>query len=288
MNVITNFPVFFRDMALIIKAEIKRDLLYMKRYPLEILSFIFFMFLILLAIVWGVDTLLPKGSKIMDAGSGFAKERMVLGYCLMQFVLATQMGWSGQIQNESQTGTLEQLSISGHSLGGVLFARGVAQLPRQIISFFLMLGCYKLALPETGIDLSKFYLGIIDLCILAIGIFGVSYVFAGLTLLFKRVGFFFQIINFAFLGLFWQSRDGLCAPEADPATCNKALVWLFDHFPLTIGMTELTSSMTHPSMHSPYTLFEFGVYSVVFMCAGYMAFRWMENRARAHGLLSQY
>lgn len=71
---IGNLPVMAHDMALMIKAEVKRDLLYMKRYPLEIISFMFFMFLILIAIIYGIDFLLPKGSGISDKGN---KEKLV-------------------------------------------------------------------------------------------------------------------------------------------------------------------------------------------------------------------
>ena len=272
---IGNLPVLAHDMVLMIKAEVKRDLLYMKRYPLEIISFMFFMFLILIAIIYGIDFLLPKGSGISDKGN---KEKLVLGYCLMQFVMATQMGWSGQIQNESQTGTLEQLSISGHSLGGVLFARGIAQLPRQTITFYIMLALYRIALPGSAISLNHMLAGSLDLLITAIGIFGISYIFAGITLLFKRVGFFFQIINFAFLGLFWIDRAKL--PEI--------LQNIYDHFPLTVGMSRLMQTLTDPVIASPYSMIEFIVYSFLFMAVGWFCFSRMERTARSYGLLSQY
>jgi len=159
------------------------------------------------------------------------REKMIIGYCLMQFVLSTQMGWSGQIQNESQTGTLEQLSISGHSLGEVLLARGLAQLPRQIISFYVLLFLYKISIPGLQISFNNNFFILFTLLIMAIGIFGVSYMFAGVTLLFKRVGFFFQIVNFAFLGLFWQDRSKL--------TNGSFIAALYDNFPLTMGMSNL-------------------------------------------------
>lgn len=271
---------YFYDFALLVKAEIKRDLLYMKRYPLEILSFLFFMFLILVAIIYGMDTLLPGGKRVLDPASGFDAERMILGYCLMQFIMATQMGWSGQIQNESQTGTLEQLSISGHSLGGVLMARGFAQLPRQILSFFLMVSCYILVFPpHHKLSLSGWFLTAVNLVVLAVGIFGISFVFAGITLLFKRVGFFFQIINFAFLGLLWQNRE---------ASTSQVFALVYDHFPLTMGMSRILSSMTSPERMTPFSLFDFVLVSALSAAAGYLLFRWMEKRARTHGLLSQY
>ncbi|MBK9499177.1 MAG: hypothetical protein IPO06_07360 [Leptospiraceae bacterium] len=140
---------FIYDFLLILKAEVKRDYIYLKRYPLEIISFLFFMYIILLAVFFGFSQLTIGSASLLN------REKMIIGYCLMQFVLSTQMGWSGQIQNESQTGTLEQLSISGHSLGEVLLARGLAQLPRQIVSFYLLLFLYKISIPGLQIGFNN-------------------------------------------------------------------------------------------------------------------------------------
>lgn len=265
------------DFLLLLKAEIKRDYIYMKRYPLEIISFIFFMYVILLAVFFGFSQLSAGVTGVLN------KEKMIIGYCLMQFVLSTQMGWSGQIQNESQTGTLEQLSISGHSLGEVLMGRGFAQLPRQIISFFLLLSMYKLSLSGLQVNFGHFVYAILVLCILAIGIFGVSFLFAGITLLFKRVGFFFQIINFAFLGLFWQERGKLVE--------GGALAWLYDNFPLTMGMANMQKVLITQYIELSIwdlNLLKFAFNSILFAFLGYYIFLKMEKRAREEGLLSQY
>ncbi len=265
-----------RDFALIVKAEFVRDIIYMRRYPLEPLSFLFFMYLILMAFLFGLSQLLTqKSSAVLN------QEVMILGYCLMQFVMATQMGWSGQIQNESQTGTLEQLSISGHTLGGVLLARGIAQFPRQALSFFLLLGAYHMTIPEAKLTLANWQDILFVLFVSMIGIFGVAFVFAGLTLLFKRVGFFFQIINFAFLGLFWQNR----------ATLGDVAGFIYDTFPLTVGMSNLQRILIEggaPATATPQGLVYLGVVSAVSMIVGFLLFYKMEQRARELALLSQY
>lgn len=268
------------EFALIIKAEFKRDLIFMYRYPLEILSFLFFMYLILMAILLGLSELMPGGEGLAGKDSPINRETMILGYCLMQFVLATQMGWSGQIQNESQTGTLEQLSISGHSLAGVLLARGISQQPRQILSFFLLLGAYYLSIPDTGIDPTTAPLAILVLSITAFGVYGVAYLFAGLTLIFKRVGFFFQIINFAFLGLFWQDRSSM-----EEGSWSALL---YDYFPLTRGMNLLQEALLSGSGLRLEVLPGFLLNCLIFALAGYWLFRWMERKARMQALLSQY
>ena len=264
------------DFLLILKAEWKRDLIYMRRYPLEIISFLVFMYIILLAVFFGFSQLTIGNINLLN------KEKMIIGYCLMQFVMSTQMGWAGQIQNESQTGTLEQLSVSSHSLGEVLFARGVSQLPRQVISFILLIFMYKVSLSELQIGFQNFFSVILVLMILTIGLFGVSYIFAGLTLLFKRVGFFFQIINFAFLGLFWQDRSKLG---------SSFLGTIYDHFPLTMGMNTLQKVMIKQYVEVSlfdFQLLSFFISSIIFFGIGYYFFSKMEEKAREYGLLSQY
>jgi len=272
----TNSIEVIKDFALILKAELKRDLLFMKRYPLEPLSFLFFMYLILLSILLGFSQLV-SGDYASVQGL-FNREKMILGYCLMQFVFSTQMGWSGQIQYESQTGTLEQLAISGHTLGGVLLARGVSQLPRQILSFYLLLYAYVLSLPGLNINLGKLLHIIPAMGIMALGIFGISWLFASVTLLFKRVGMFFQIVNFGFLGIFWQDRNGL----------DGWFAVFYDHFPLSIGMAKIQNILVTGTVSPDYSYYFLALVSLLYAICGYAIFRLMEKKARKLGLLSQY
>lgn len=262
------------EFLLLIKAELKREMLFIKRYPFETISFLFFMYVILMAIFLGMSQLSGSG------GLNINQERMIIGYCLMQFIMSSQMGWAGQISNESQMGTLEQLSISGHSLATVLLARGFSQFPRQMMSFFLLMYAYGLAMPSLNIRLERFTEVTLFLFIIALGVYGVAYIFAGLTLLFKRVGFFFQVINFAFLGLFWQNRDNLAA--------DSLYAFLYDSFPLTLGMKNLLYIFTTEEVHLALPLLRQLFFSGCFAITGYLLFLVMEKKARQMALLSQY
>jgi ABC-2 type transport system permease protein len=232
------------------------------------------MYVILLAIFLGMSQLSAGG------GLNIHQERMIIGYCLMQFIMSSQMGWSGQISNESQMGTLEQLSISGHRLGTVLLARGFSQFPRQTISFFILIYAYLLALPKLNLHFERFAIVVLFLFIIALGVYGIAYIFAGLTLLFKRVGFFFQIINFAFLGLFWQNRDSLAE--------GGLYATLYDAFPLTLGMKNLLYVFTAEKIDLALPLFHQIFFSGCFAVIGYLLFVVMEKKARQMALLSQY
>ncbi|MCC6274674.1 MAG: hypothetical protein IT569_02340 [Leptospiraceae bacterium] len=262
-----------RDFFLLVKAEIKRDFIFMVRYPAEIISFFIVMYAILMAVLFGIDVMIPEKS-------GMALNRIILGYALMNFITATQMGWSGSIQTESETGTLEQLSISGHYLSGVLFARGISQFPRHTLNFILI---YWALNSSTGLN-SEFRLTqtIPVLFTGMLGIFGVGYLFAGLTLILKRVGMFFQIVNFGFLALFWL----------DPMKLSETQKLLFNFFPLTLTMSNLTEIL----LKKGDILFSFDgsgylkllLVSLIYYFAGMYFFRYMESIARDRALLSQY
>jgi len=262
------------EFLLLVKAEFKRELLYIRRYPFESISFLFFMYIILMAIFLGMSQL--SGNE----GLNINHERMIIGYCLMQFVMSSQMGWAGQISNESQMGTLEQLSISGHSLATVLLSRGFAQFPRQVFSFFILLLAYSWAIPGLSIILERSLLVTLFLFVIGIGVYGVAYIFAGMTLVFKRIGFFFQVINFAFLGLFWQNREILVTGSV------KAI--LYDFFPLTMGMKNLFLLFTSVDFHPLWPLIYQTASSTIFIGTGYFLFILMERKARDLALLSQY
>lgn len=259
-----------------IKAELKRDWLFVRRYPLEPLSFLAIMFIIMLAFLWGVKTVLPEKTD-------FDPRSIILGYSLLNFIMGTQMGWSGGIQNESQTGTLEQLCISPHPLAIILLSRGLAQFLRHSLYFGVLLAALSLTVGNMEFAI-PLYLILPVLFLTAWGLYGIAYLFAGITLIFKRVGFFFQIVNFGFLALFWMPPEQLTGWQK----------FLYFHFPLTLGMNNLKRVMIDGWGFGELMrardggLVPFAATSILFMLAGYVFFRHMEKRARSQALLSQY
>lgn len=111
-----------------------------------------------------------------------------------------------------------------------------------------------------------------------------AYLFAGVTLLFKRVGSFFQIINFGFLGLFWQNRGELAEGSFG--------AFLYDAFPLTLGMKNLQLLFEPETASRLGAVFQIyfnqALFSIAFAAIGYLAFAAMERKARSMALLSQY
>ncbi|MBE7413237.1 MAG: hypothetical protein L6Q54_07640 [Leptospiraceae bacterium] len=261
-----------QDFLLLVKAEMKRDFIFMLRYPAEIISFFIMMYAILMAVLFGIDVMVPEKS-------GMALNRIVLGYALMNFITATQMGWSGSIQTESETGTLEQLSISGHYLSGVLLARGISQFPRHSFIFIMI---YWALNSSTNLSTEFRLTHTIPILFTGMfGIFGVAYIFAGFTLILKRVGMFFQIVNFAFLALFWL----------DPSKLSNLQKMLFNFFPLTLTMSNLTEVLLKKGdilYFQDDGYLKLVLVSLIYFFLGMYFFRYMESVARRKALLSQY
>ncbi|MDH5657175.1 MAG: hypothetical protein OEZ34_14790, partial [Spirochaetia bacterium] len=152
---------------------------------------------------------------------------------------------------------------------------------RQILSFFLLLSAYMLTLSDLKFIMQNSFEAVPVLIVMAFGIFGISYFFAGITLLFKRVGMFFQIINFAFLGIFWQNREVLDE--------GSFFALFYDHFPLSVGMLKIQNILTeNPASMHDFSYLHLVLISAAYFTAGYFIFRILERRARIQGLLSQY
>jgi hypothetical protein len=86
---------------LLIKAEMVRYLLILKRYPLEPLTDMFIISLSFISIYFGIDLSLGGGSKDLKS--------LFLSYCLgiMSMLIISEMGMS--IAREAQLGTLERI-----------------------------------------------------------------------------------------------------------------------------------------------------------------------------------
>jgi ABC-2 type transport system permease protein len=183
------------------------------------------------------------------------------------------------IMEESKTGTLEQICITPHSLGVVMFARSIAYfiisgLRGVTAAVFLIL-----LVGTTTSDPSLLLLFVIS----AVGAYGLGFVFAGLALIFKQIeslaSFVFSIMIFltgAFVGL-------------------ESFGWIYDVlryvFPLTWGISLMRTVIQVGSMTpivADGSLLGLTLHSIVYLFIGIVVFTWGFNRARHKGTLAHY
>lgn len=180
---------------------------------------------------------------------------------------------------ESRTGTLEQLFLTGGGLGWVFFSRGASILTNHAVRG-LVLGWVLAAILGLGQPVSLTAVVIFLLTLMGAG--GLGFALAGLVLVYKRLE--------GFLGLIWQMLvffTGALAPIQHPVLGPIARA-----LPLTWGIEALRGALIEGA--DLVSLWERGalagllVNTTVYLALGLALFRWGQRRARALGALGHY
>lgn len=187
-----------KDFILLIKTEIKRDYIFLKRYPLEVIGsacFFYFVFLLTSFSAKFVYSKLDKEPMFL----GNTMEGWIIGCLMWMFGTSATLYMSEQWNNEAMTGTLEQLYISNSNPIYILLARILS-------TFFYILSLFPLAFYlfqiSTRTYLNLKFFSILPILVLTfMGLCGFGFILAGITLIFKRIGTLFLILPFFPFGL---------------------------------------------------------------------------------------
>ncbi|MCK4260578.1 MAG: ABC transporter permease [Halanaerobiales bacterium] len=183
---------------LLIKAEIVRCLLILKRYPLEPLTDMFIISLSFISIYFGINLSLGGGDKDLTT--------LFLSYCLgiMSMLIISEMGMS--IAREAQLGTLERIYTMPSRLFKVITVRNFVSLLFNTFKLSLFVGLF-ITLLKIRISLTVSFFFILFSFFLSL--LGIGYILSGLTLRFKRIGELASILQFAYLFIVLIPYDSL-------------------------------------------------------------------------------
>lgn len=183
---------------LLVKAEIIRHLLILKRYPLEPLTDMCIISLSFISIYFGIDLSLGGGSKDLT--------NLFLSYCLgiMSMLLISEMGMN--IAGEARLGTLERIYTMPSRLFKVITVRNFVSLVFTIFKLSLFAGLFMLLL-RVRISLTLSFFFVIFSFLLSL--LGIGYTLSGLTLRFKRIGELANVLQFAYLFIVLIPYDSL-------------------------------------------------------------------------------
>lgn len=244
-----------------------RDFTILKRYPLNLVGTVLSYVLVFLLIFWG-------GKSVAPDAIGESLEAIVIGYFLLATVQSTFTFLSGMINSEAQYGTLEQLYVAPFRFSTIMFT---AVLVNIVFSIGMGVVTLSVILFVTGESL------VIDLFTIApvlsltlLHAIGLSFLLAGVALLYKRIRSLFQIVQFVFIGLISFALTGLTWPKLLP-----------------VGQGAV---MLHRAMADGTGLFEFPVIdhvvligtAVIYLTIGYLSFYISQHEARRRGLLDDY
>jgi len=124
---------------------------------------------------------------------------LILNYVFWFLILTVTQGLGWEISNEAGIGTLEQLYLSPYNLWFLLLTRMISTIFINICSITLLLFAAMFTSKQwLNLDLISI---IPILTITLIGVLGVGYAVAGITIIFKQVGVMLQLFQFLIMGL---------------------------------------------------------------------------------------
>ncbi len=250
------------------RSNFSKTFIEMKRYLPNTISLIVTMYAVFLTMFFGISSF--GNPETMDYSIQYS-----IVITIMWFIAVMAMQGIGyEINMEAIRGTLEQLYMSPAPAWFILFCRMLATIFINLIIYAVVLVAIMLTSKQwlnfDFITLIPLFL-FLNLCMIGIG-----FMMAALALLFKQIGSFLQVAQFAFFGL-----------VAVPVGFSP----LFEFMPIVRAAT-----MVRNSMIDGLTLIDFSGLDWILLIAnalayfviGIVVYKLAEARAMQRGLLGKY
>jgi ABC-2 type transport system permease protein len=255
--------------AVLYGAWFRRNFIEVRRYYFDTLSGFLTMYAFFLVLFFGARLFGGSSPNFGQTLSG-----MVVSYGVWALTMFALGSLTFELTQETQLGTLEQLSMTPYGLPRVLTAR---VFTNTAVYFGWFVALLVLMMATTGKWLRLNPLSTLPLLIVTIvGVIGVGFVLAGLAIVFKRVQNAIQIYQVALIGLIIAPIDRVPALKYMPLSWGSEL--------LRRVMVEDASIFRMPVGD----LVFLAVNSLFYFAAGIGAFKLFERTAREKGLLGHY
>lgn len=181
-------------------AEFWRNLLSLRRYPLELLGAVVTLSVIFYLLFLGARFLAGPGAEFGDR-----LEAVLVGYLLWTFALSAYNSLSFGLMEEAQTGTLEQVFLSSYGPIPLFLVRNLSGLLTQGLLVFLIA---MVLTTLTGARLS-FHPGVVlPFLAVLLGGYGLGFAMGSLALLYKRTSQLLGLSQFLLLFLLQAPGTG--------------------------------------------------------------------------------
>ncbi len=251
-------------------AEMRRSTTIFLRYPLEAVTSIVTITAIFFALFIGAHYIAGPGAQF-----GNRLEGVIVSYLLWSLTIFAlgDMGWT--IQMDAMTGTLEQVYLSPAGPVRVLICRAVSDIFVQIcitgVVFFVIKGVTHQHLRLTPEILPP-------LVVVILGTYGLGFILAGLTLVFKRIQNVLQLSQFAVLFMVAVPVEGW--------TGDMRVAGFF--IPLAPGAGMIREIMSRDLPFNPHTFLAALCNGVGYFLIGVLLFKIADRVAKRRGLLGGY
>ena len=251
-------------------AELRRRWIIFRRYPIEAIAGI----IVYASVFYGLFL-----SARYIAGPSFQLgerlDSIVVGYVLWTLMTFILFDIGGQLQQEAQTGTLEQVFLARYSAIQVFLMRSLANLTFQIIEMLGILFIIKI-LTQSRLNFPPTL--VLAFVTVLLGAYGIAFILGSLALLFKRIQQILALLQFPLLFLLttpietWTGTGKLFAqilPMAPGAGLLRDLMARGESLNLTVLAIALLNGITY-------------------FAIGLLLFRIAEYQAKRQGILSGY
>ena len=249
------------------RAVLYREYLIFVRYPANAIGGIVIALIFFGGLFYGGRLL--AGQALDDSLEG-----IIVGYFLWTLCVGAYSSVSNDIGSEVQWGTLERHITTPFGFAPVALLKGVAKVVRTFITSAVILAVMLLF---TGTRLSLAPVTVVIIAGLSItSVLGLGFAAGGITVLYKRIGNWLNLIQFGFVAL-------IAAPVVD-APWARVL-------PLAHGSALLQRAMVDGVRLWEFSAADLGLLvgvAVGYLVGGYVVFHYATRRARRLGVLGDY
>ena len=251
-------------------AEFSRSWILFRRYPIPNISYAVITFVLFYGLFLGGQYLAGTAALV-----GSRLDALVVGYIVWSLSLSALADISLSLQDDMQSGTLEHVYLSPYGPTLIYLVRGVTKL---IINVVITLGVALLIMLAMGHWLQWRPLALPAGLLTLVSAYGFSMFFGGLTLLYKRLGGLFGLIQFMLLYLV------LMPIESQPFALQVASILL----PITPTVALLRQILSESGqVQGSWVLIAVGN-AVLYMVAGLFLFQRADRVMRVRGSVSQF
>jgi len=263
----------------IIFAECYREFVYAKRYSIERFSSIVMLFFIFFGIVYSSTT--SFGSHHLNNSDPISVSHRIVGFLMWFFALDAVGHLSSSLREDLHIGILEQIALSPYPLMFNMLGRSVSRLFINMFFAFLLFITFQLTFKvKIYIPITVFIFFLITYA----GLYGLGLFFAGLTLIFKRLGPVTTITRFLLL---------IFTGAIIPLNTFPYFLRVFAQtLPMTLGLNIIREIIFEKtSLQAIFTnqnFYLFIVNSLFYLLLGIFTFIILEKKARSKGALGTY
>lgn len=259
----------------IARAEFVRDFTVSIRYPLELLTGVFILYVLFMGLFMGAK-LLAGGQALSGNLDG-----LVIGYTMWFFAMMAINTMSLDIESEARQGTLEQVYLHAPDYLSLLWVRAAVHLAMGagvVVVLAVMIQATTRHWLPLSWQIVPLMIAIIVLTVA--GLCGFGLMLGGLSLVFKRVGQLSALVQFSLFFLAYSDLGSIAEPWRG----------IVAHLPLARGV-DLLKLLLSDGLGAAGLSGQVGwlvLDTVLYALAGSLVFAALDRVARKNGLLSHY